>query len=336
MKNEVKNDCILTLHKPYSPAACSEIEEKIVFFPGRFNFFHKGHASALKQIFNLKPKKIYVGLGRCNIFRSPENPCDEVERRNMIINFCNKEGLNTSILEIFPIFNLLEGELKWTKQEINDWYKLAEESIKNQNFDNFNLIVIGNSYALSKSKINDIPCVDFTEIIKEVELFDSSGLRISGTNIRNRVLLDQIYKDFLPQSTLEILDSLGGAKKILLECEKNKEKPLDSKANNIYAEAIIKTVNELSLNLPPKIRLQIPNGVFKDYYLIEKLFKSHLPEASLSKNWKSGLNSFPQKIFFTLNSTEYIGSLNRSKTNLISIDGENILETKYDFKISKL
>jgi nicotinamide-nucleotide adenylyltransferase len=150
---------------------------------GRFQPFHLGHLEALQFALS-KVDKLWVGLGSSNKPAEKNNPFSAQERKTMILSSIDNSMKNKISIYFIPD---LDNHVKWIE-------KIDTIVPK---FD----IVFSNDpltdHLYSKRTINVIP-IPFLNRDK-----------LSGTNIRNLIISDQKWENFVPEGTKNFLINFG-------------------------------------------------------------------------------------------------------------------------------
>ena len=150
---------------------------------GRFQPFHLGHLEALQFALS-KVDKLWVGLGSSNKPTEKNNPFSAEERKTMILSSIDNSMKNKISIYFIPD---LDNHVKWIE-------KIDTIVPK---FD----IVFSNDpltdHLYSKRIINVIP-IPFLNRDK-----------LSGTNIRNLIISDQKWENFVPEGTKNFLINFG-------------------------------------------------------------------------------------------------------------------------------
>ena len=150
---------------------------------GRFQPFHLGHLEALQFALS-KVDKLWVGLGSSNKPVEKNNPFSAEERKTMILSSIDNSMKNKISIYFIPD---LDNHVKWIE-------KIDTIVPK---FD----IVFSNDpltdHLYSKRIINVIP-IPFLNRDK-----------LSGTNIRNLIISDQKWENFVPEGTKNFLINFG-------------------------------------------------------------------------------------------------------------------------------
>ena len=160
----------------------------IGFLIGRFQPFHLGHLEAIKFALS-NVEHLHVGIGSSNKSHEERNPFTADERKEMILSSIDDVIGKRISLHYIPD---VDDHSKWTN--------LVDEIIPEYD------VVFSND--------------DFTH-----ELYDKRGKSIisvdlksrsnlSGTNIRNLILTDQNWKEFVPSGTRDILSQIDGKKRL--------------------------------------------------------------------------------------------------------------------------
>ena len=146
---------------------------------GRFQPFHLGHLEALQFALS-KVDKLWIGLGSSNKPVQKTNPFSAEQRKEMILS-----SIDDSIKEKISIYFIpdLENHIKW----------IEKIDVIVPKFD----IVFSNDeltkHLYSKRSVQVIP-IPFLK--RDV---------LSGTNIRNLIISDQQWGDFVPLGTKNFL-----------------------------------------------------------------------------------------------------------------------------------
>jgi len=160
----------------------------IGFLIGRFQPFHLGHLEAIKFALS-KVEHLHIGIGSSNKSHEKRNPFTADERKKMILlSIDDKIAKNLSIHYIPDV------------TDHSQWIHLVDEIIPEYDIvfsnDNFTHELYGKQ---GKSIIS-------------VELKSRNNL--SGTNIRNLILTDQNWKQFLPSGTTDVLLEIDPKKRL--------------------------------------------------------------------------------------------------------------------------
>jgi len=160
----------------------------IGFLIGRFQPFHLGHLEAIK--FGLsKVEHLHVGIGSSNKSHEKRNPFTADERKKMILSSIDDEIEKNVSLHYIPD---VDDHSKWTHlvDEIIPQYDVV---FSNDDF----------THELYGKRGKSIISVDL-----------KSRSDLSGTNIRNLILNDQNWKQFLPSGTVEVLSQIDAKKRL--------------------------------------------------------------------------------------------------------------------------
>jgi len=147
---------------------------------GRFQPFHLGHLEALHFALS-KVDKLWVGLGSSNKPLQKNNPFSAEERKEMILSSIDDTIKNKIEIYFIPDF---ENHENWVEHI---------DSIVPQ----FDIVFTNDEmtkYLYSKRKI-EVISIPFTK--REV---------LSGTNIRDLIISDQPWEQFVPDGTRQFLN----------------------------------------------------------------------------------------------------------------------------------
>ena len=162
---------------------------KIGLFIGRFQPFHLGHLSAIKQAFN-KVNLLYIGIGSAIQSHQPGNPFTAAERMEMIENtlFDNKIALER--FRIIPV------------PDINN-YPAWPTHVRSL-VPSFDIVFTGSGIVRSLfEKFDDVKIID---IEKE--------LPISSTKVRETMLKGNNWKEYLSDATVKYIEKIDGVKRL--------------------------------------------------------------------------------------------------------------------------
>ena len=146
---------------------------------GRFQPFHLGHLDALRFALS-KVDKLWIGLGSSNKPLQKNNPFSSEERKEMILSSID-EYMKPRI-QIYFIPDL-ENHIKWI--ELIDTLVPKFDTI----FTNDELT----RHLYSKRDVEVLP-IPFVK--RDI---------LSGTNIRDMIISDQIWEDLVPEGTKNFL-----------------------------------------------------------------------------------------------------------------------------------
>ena len=146
---------------------------------GRFQPFHLGHLEALQFALS-KVDKLWLGLGSSNKSIEQNNPFSAEERKKMILSSIDDSMKNKITIYFIPD---VDNHVKWIE-------KIDTIVPK---FD----IVFSND-----------PLTDHLYSKKTVQVISIPFLNrdtLSGTNIRNLIISDQEWENFVPEGTKNFL-----------------------------------------------------------------------------------------------------------------------------------
>ena len=160
----------------------------IGFLIGRFQPFHLGHLEAIKFALS-NVEHLHVGIGSSNKSHEERNPFTADERKEMILSSIDDEIKKKISLHYIPDVD-----------DHSKWINLVDEIIPEYD------IVFSNddfTHELYGKRGKSIISVDL-----------KSRSNLSGTNIRNLILTDQNWKEFVPSGTRDILSQIDGKKRL--------------------------------------------------------------------------------------------------------------------------
>jgi len=155
---------------------------------GRFQPFHLGHLEALHFALS-KVDKLWVGLGSSNKPPQKNNPFSAEERKKMILSSIDDSIRNKIEIYFIPDF---EDHKKWA-EHIDTIVPKFDIVFTNDDM---------TKYLYSK-RDTTVMAIPFTK--RDV---------LSGTNIRDLILSDQPWEEYVPDGTRKFLNETN-AKQIL-------------------------------------------------------------------------------------------------------------------------
>ena len=160
----------------------------IGFLIGRFQPFHLGHLEAIKFALS-NVEHLHVGIGSSNKSHEERNPFTADERKEMILSSIDDAITKRISLHYIPD---VDDHSKWTHlvDEIIPEYDVV---FSNDDF----------THELYGKRGKSIISVDL-----------KSRSNLSGTNIRNLILTDQDWKEFVPSGTRDVLSQIDGKKRL--------------------------------------------------------------------------------------------------------------------------
>ena len=150
---------------------------------GRFQPFHLGHLDAFRFALS-KVEKLWIGLGSSNKPNEKNNPFSADERKEMILS-----SIDQSILDKIQIFYIpdLDNHTKW--------------------IENIDSIVPDFDVVFTNDELTQSLYSKRGKKVIPVPFKDRENL--SGTNIRNKILSDQDWKQLVPIGTKTVLEKIG-------------------------------------------------------------------------------------------------------------------------------
>jgi nicotinamide-nucleotide adenylyltransferase len=146
---------------------------------GRFQPFHLGHLEALQFALS-KVDKLWVGLGSSNIHVEKNNPFTAEQRKEMILS-----SIDDSMKERISIYFIpdVDNHMKWI-EKIDTIVPKFDIIFSNDDL---------TKHLYSKRNIQVLP----------IPFLNRESL--SGTNIRDLIISDQKWEDFVPNGTRNFL-----------------------------------------------------------------------------------------------------------------------------------
>ena len=155
---------------------------------GRFQPFHLGHLDALRFALS-KVDQLWIGIGSSNKPPEKNNPFKAIERKEMILS-----SIDESISKRIQIFYI---------PDMKD-HKLWIDSI-NSIVPKFDVVFTNDdlTQSLYSKRGTTVIKVPFTK--REV---------LSGTNIREKILIDQNWIEFVPEGTKRVLEKIDAKQRL--------------------------------------------------------------------------------------------------------------------------
>ena len=150
---------------------------------GRFQPFHLGHLEALQFALS-KVDKLWVGLGSSNKPVKKNNPFTAEQRKEMILS-----SIDDSMKEKISIYFIpdLDNHMKWV-EKIDTIVPKFDIIFSNDD-------LTKHLYSKRNIQVLSIPFLNRESL--------------SGTNIRDLIIHDQKWDDFVPDGTRNFLEKTG-------------------------------------------------------------------------------------------------------------------------------
>lgn len=180
-----------------------------IVYIGRFQPFHNGHLTVLRQALDQANKVILVA-GSANSPRTPKNPWNTHERHEMIMNAVHgDETLCSRVADIifFPVEDRLYKEAKWIETIQSNVDQLVKKISKNKNP---SIALIGHEKDSSSYYLkNNFPFWDFVETGPYIKEKSDNGKVVSATKIRELIFEGHLgyTASNLPSSVYNFIES---------------------------------------------------------------------------------------------------------------------------------
>jgi nicotinamide-nucleotide adenylyltransferase len=155
-------------------------------FIGRFQPFHLGHLSAIKEILN-QVDKIIIGIGSSQFSNTKENPFNFNERLEMIKKVLTREKLNN--YKIYPIKDTFDDE---------EWLEEIKKTVPK-----FDIIFTSNPHSFKIFKDKGFK-------VKKVKIVKA----INGSTIRERMLKNENWERLVPTEVIKYIYKIKGVKRV--------------------------------------------------------------------------------------------------------------------------
>jgi nicotinamide-nucleotide adenylyltransferase len=155
---------------------------------GRFQPFHQGHLDALHFALS-KVDKLWVGLGSSNKPPQKNNPFSAEERKKMILSSIDDLIKNKIEIYFIPDF---EDHKKWVEH--------IDIIVPK-----FDVVFTNDDMTKHLYSKRDTPVIAIPFTKRDV---------LSGTNIRDLILSDQPWEEFVPEGTRKFLDEINAKQRL--------------------------------------------------------------------------------------------------------------------------
>ena len=112
----------------------SGVMRKVGVYVGRFQPFHLGHASVIKQMIADGCELILILVGSAKNARTPVNPFRDIERVEVINGFLTSHCPDKTKYSIIPIPDFLRD---------SDWEERVQQVIRSQTYQNDRVLLYG-------------------------------------------------------------------------------------------------------------------------------------------------------------------------------------------------
>ena len=155
---------------------------------GRFQPFHLGHLDALRFALS-KVDKLWIGLGSSNKPLQKNNPFSAEERKEMILSSID-ESMKPRI-QIYFIPDL-ENHIKWIE--------LIDTLVPK-----FDIVFTNDELTRHLYSKRDVQVLPIPFVKRDI---------LSGTNIRDMIISDQTWEDFVPEGTKIFLSKTSAKQRL--------------------------------------------------------------------------------------------------------------------------
>ena len=160
-------------------------------YTGRFQPFHLGHLSAVKQALS-ETDFLYICVGSAQYDHEPKNPFTFKERAEMIRLSLEDSGISDKRYQILPLPDIHDND-KWPAYVLNT-------------APDFSIVFVGDDGIVKElfEKHTKIP----VKIVKK-------EIPVCATDIRNEIKNNGDWKKYLTHSTAEYLNKMNAAERIV-------------------------------------------------------------------------------------------------------------------------
>lgn len=161
------------------------------FLTGRFQPFHLGHLSAVRQALN-EVDFLYIGIGSAQYSNTLDNPFTAKERTAYIHDALLENGISEDQLQIIPIPDIHN----------NPEWPAHVQSLTPP----FDIVFVGENNLVKElfEKYTDIP----VKIVKK-------EVDICATDIRKAMIESGDWEKYISKSTVEYMGEIDGIKRVI-------------------------------------------------------------------------------------------------------------------------
>lgn len=181
---------------------------KIGMVAGRFQPFHNGHLSIVHQMLR-ECKEVVIVIGSAQMSYWPNNPFTAGERYQMIRNTFDEEHL--AKMHIIPVQDINRYDI---------WFKHVESLTPP-----FDVVYTRSPFMQQLAKdagyevvVPDAKTVKVAGWIKNPE---DRQKRISATDVRELMVNDTSWKEYVPQGTIDVIEKINGIERIQMISKKD-------------------------------------------------------------------------------------------------------------------
>ena len=160
------------------------------FFTGRFQPFHLGHLSAVRQALS-EVDLLYIGIGSAQYSHTPDNLLTADERKEMIQNALPENKITEKQFKIIPIPDIHSNP---------DWPAHVQKLVPP-----FDMVFVGDD-GLVKELFETYTDIPVRIVKKEVD--------ICATDIREAMLKNKNWKKYLSESVIDYLEKTDAVKRL--------------------------------------------------------------------------------------------------------------------------
>lgn len=168
---------------------------------GRFQPFHNGHLKLAHQILD-ECEELIIAIGSSQFNYTFLNPFTAGERVYFIHDSLVEAKIDLGRVYIVPIFNLENNAI---------WVQHLRSMLPK-----FDSIYSGNKFVLELLSRNSE-----TFDVRSPKFYDK--INCNGTNIRMNIVLDKVWKDYVPDAVYRIISEVDGTHriKVLFETQRD-------------------------------------------------------------------------------------------------------------------
>ena len=157
-------------------------------FIGRFQPFHKGHLMVLQSI-SSKYDEIIIGIGSSQYRDVIDNPFSEDERKRMMEESLDGEGINNfKVVSIPDIHN----PPKWVSHVLSI-------------ISDFDVVISNNSFTKQLFSEKGYSVEETSHFKRE---------KYSGKEIRRRMINNEKWEDLVPETVVKIIKDINGVQRL--------------------------------------------------------------------------------------------------------------------------
>ena len=171
---------------------------------GRMQPIHKGHIQVIKKILE-EVDEIIIGIGSAQLSHELKNPFTAGERIVMVSQALAEENIHPGRYYIIPMEDINFNGLNYNDSHLGDQINAIWAAHVKMMTPPFSIVYSGNPLVKQLFEEEGYE-------VKNPPLFDR--LRLSGSEVRRKILSDENWQDLVANSTIEVIAEIEGVKRL--------------------------------------------------------------------------------------------------------------------------